>query len=134
MPTDQINPYESTAFPLGPEALAVDTVLLAKVNAIIKDAGQFWIAILLCILCSALGSLIIGIWYAVRLKQWYAIAKSQPLLMEPNVAPGSVASKFQGAKIKLIIGMVFGIVIVLALISYLGIIILVATSAIPNQS
>ena len=134
MPTDQNNPYEPTAFPAGAEAPAVDTVLLAKVNAIIKDAGQFWIAMLLCILCSALGSLIIGIWYAVRLMQWNAIAKSQPLLMEPNVAPGSLAAKFQGAKIKLIIGMVFGMVILLALITYLGIVILAATSAIPNQS
>ena len=118
MSKDSNNPYAPTAFPAEPPI--VDAALLVKVNAIIKDAGQFWIAMLLCLLCSALGSVIIGIWYGVRLMQWSAIAKSQPLLMDPNAVPGSVAAKFQGAKIKLIIGMVFGIVILFAVFAYIA--------------
>ncbi len=129
MSKDSGNPYAPTAFPI--ETPAVDAALLAKVNAINKDAGQFWLAMLLCLLCSALGSLIIGVWYGVRLLQWNAIAKSQPLLMVPNAAPGSVAAKFQGAKIKLIIGMVFGIVILFAVFAYVGFLVLFVS--IPSQ-
>ncbi len=120
MSNDKTNPYAPTVSTTVADASGVDPVLLTKVNAIIKDAGQFWIAMVLCLLCSAFGSLIIGIWYAVRLMQWNAIAKSQPLLMDPNAAPGSVAAKFQGAKTKLIIGMVFGIVILFAFFAYLA--------------
>lgn len=120
MSNDQTNPYAPTVSPTVADASGVDPVLLTKVNAIIKDAGQFWIAMVLCLLCSAIGSLLIGLWYAARLMQWNAIAKSQPLLLDPNAAPGSVAAKFQGAKIKLIIGMVFGIVILFAFLAYFG--------------
>ena len=133
MSNDQSNPYAPTISSAVANTSGVDPVLLAKVNAIIKDAGQFWIAMVLCLLCSALGSLVIGIWYAVRLTQWNAIAKSQPLLMDPNAAPGSVAAKFQGAKIKLIIGMVFGIVILLAGLAYIGFIVLGATSVVQRS-
>ena len=133
MSNDQSNPYAPTISSAVANTSGVDPVLLAKVNAIIKDAGQFWIAMVLCLLCSALGSLVIGIWYAVRLMQWNAIAKSHPLLMDPNAAPGSVAAKFQGAKIKLIIGMVFGIVILLAGLAYIGFIVLGATSVVQRS-
>jgi hypothetical protein len=133
MSNDQSNPYAPTVSSAVADTSGVDPVLLAKVNAIIKDAGQFWIAMVLCLLCSALGSLVIGIWYAVRLMQWNAIAKSQPLLMDPNAAPGSVAAKFQGAKTKLIIGMVFGIVILLAGLAYIGFFVLGATSVVQRS-
>ena len=129
MSNDQNNPYAPSMFPADTNGQGVDPVLLAKVNAITKDAGQFWVAMVLCIICSALGSLIIGIWYGVRLMQWNAIAKSQPLLMDPNAAPGSVAAKFQGAKVKLIIGMVFGIVILCVFIAYIALVVV----AVPQR-
>ncbi len=133
MSNDPSNPYAPTMFPAGMDTQGVDPILLAKVNAITKDAGQFWIAMVLCLLCSALGSLIIGIWYAVRLMQWNAIAKSQPFLMDPNAAPGSVAAKFQSAKTKLIIGMVFGIVILFAFIAYICFVFVATTRLVATQ-
>jgi hypothetical protein len=63
MSKDSSNPYAPTAFAI--ETPAVDAALLAKVNAINKDAGQFWLAMLLCLLCSALGSLIIGMVFGI---------------------------------------------------------------------
>jgi hypothetical protein len=126
------NPYAPTALPTDNDSSQIDPVLLAKINAIIKDAGQFWIAILLCILCSALGSVIIGIWYAVRLMQWNAIANSQPLIMAPNPAPGSIAAKFQGAKVKLIVGVVFGVCIFALMIAYVVFMVLVIPT-LPNR-
>jgi hypothetical protein len=114
---DQPNPYAApktdfTAVPPG----TVDPALLKKIEVIIKDAGQFWLAIIICILCSALGSVIIGPWYFVRLMQWNSIAKSQPMLLDPNAPRGSVARRFQSAKIKLIIGISFGVLIFLLVI------------------
>jgi hypothetical protein len=120
MSNDQINPYAATSVPTESNNIpaGVDPVLLAKINAIVKDAGQFWLAMILCLCCSALGSVIIGIWYTVRLMQWNAIANSQSWLMVPNAPAGSLPAKFQGAKTKLIIGMVFGFVILFLLLAF----------------
>lgn len=112
---DRPNPYTSpNSFPGGnfgaPPPGAFDPRAAEKAEAIIKDAGQFWLAILMCIFCSALGSIIIGPWYLIRLLQWNALATRQPMLLDPNVPRGSVAQRFQAAKIKLIIGMCFGVV------------------------
>ncbi|MAD80404.1 MAG: hypothetical protein CMJ50_06120 [Planctomycetaceae bacterium] len=86
------------------------------IEAIIKDAGQFWLAIIMCIVCTGLGALIIGPWYLIRLIQWNSIARAQPMLLAPNVLRGSLEQRFQSAKIKLIIGISFGAVILLLLI------------------
>jgi len=120
---DEPNPYAS---PIAtPAARAVDPVLLAKVEAIIKDAGQFWLAILICIFCTGLGAIIIGPWYLIRLMQWNSLARSQPMLVDPNVHHGSIAHKFQSAKIKLIIGISFGTVIFL----FVALVVLLAVSS-----
>lgn len=116
MSTDQPNPYAApvTGDATGPAIGApsnIDPPSLKKIEAIIKDAGQFWLAIIMCIVCSALGSIIIGPWYLVRFLQWRTIAREQPMLLDPNVPRGSVAQRFQSAKIKLIIGMSFGALI-----------------------
>jgi hypothetical protein len=110
---EQPNPYATpqTDVTAAPTTAHVDPATLLKIEAIIKDAGQFWLAILLCFVCGALGPIIIGPWYLVRLIQWNALAKAQPMLIDPNVPPGSVAQRFQSAKTKLIIGMSFGAVI-----------------------
>lgn len=130
MSNDPTNPYASTSMPTESNSIpaGVDPALLAKIKAIVKDAGQFWLAMILCLCCSALGSVIIGIWYAVRLMQWNAIANSQSWLMVPNATPGSLQAKFQGARTKLIIGMVFGFVILFLLFAYVCLLSLGATA------
>ena len=105
------NPYASPSFPSEPPAGPfLPPHVIAKAEAIIKDAGQFWLAILMCIVCTALGSIIIGPWYFARLMQWNSLAREYPTLMQ-RAYPGTLPHRFQGAKIKLIIGMCFGIVI-----------------------
>lgn len=117
MTSDQPNPYaapetDSTAASQG----NFDPTSLKMIEAIIKDAGQFWLAIIMCIVCTGLGALIIGPWYLIRLIQWNSIARAQPMLLAPNVLRGSLEQRFQSAKIKLIIGISFGAVILLLLI------------------
>ena len=114
---DQQNPY---AAPQAGIAAALpqsaDRVTVTRVEAIIKDAGQFWLAILMCIFCTGLGAIIIGPWYFVRLLQWHAIARAQPMLVDPHVPHGSLAQRFQAARTRLIIGMSFGGVVLLLLL------------------
>jgi hypothetical protein len=120
MSNDPLNPYAPTPTALGTEqAVPMDEATRAKFNAIIKDANQFWIAILLCLLCSGIGSVIIGIWYLVRLLQWNSMGKAFPLLMIESPPPGSMAAKFQAAKVKLIVGLVVGIVMLFLVFIYI---------------
>ena len=91
-----------------------------KIEAVIKDANQFWLAILMCIFCSALGAVIIGPWYLVRLLQWNSIARAQPMLLDPNVPRGSLQQRFQSAKWKLIVGISFGAFIFLLTVLYVA--------------
>ena len=129
MSANSENPYASpqtdvTAAP-GGISPHVDPATLRKIEAVIKDAGQFWLAILLCILCSALGSLIIGPWYLVRLMQWQKLANEHPMLVDPGVPRGSIAQRFQSAKTKLIIGIAFG-ALMLALVAVYFLVLIVA--------
>lgn len=136
MSNDPTNPYASTSIPIEANNIpaGVDPVLLAKINAIVKDAGQFWLAMIMCLCCSALGSIIIGIWYAVRLMQWNAIANNQAWLMVPDAQPGSLPAKFQGARTKLIIGMVFGFVVLFMLFVYFCLVVFLgATSQVQGN-
>lgn len=84
---------------------------LKKVEAVAKDAGQFWLAILMCIFCSALGSVLISPWYGIRLSQWYSLKGRYPQLLDPNAPPGSIQKQFQSAQWKLIVGICFGVFI-----------------------
>ncbi|MCA9248911.1 MAG: hypothetical protein KDA42_17410 [Planctomycetales bacterium] len=115
MTIDPTNPYtapQADSMPsLSPAPENIDPAQLKKIQAIIKDAGQFWLAILMCFFCGAIGPIIIGPWYLVRLIQWNSLAREEPLLLDPNVRQGSIAQKFQAAKIKLILGMSFGALI-----------------------
>ena len=63
---------------------------LAKVEAVVKDAGQFWLAIILCVVCSGIGALIVPIWYLVRLLQWRYLANKHPALLSTGATPGSI--------------------------------------------
>jgi len=117
MNPEQSNPYAPPK-PLPAERTGVnrgdfDAVTFKKIEAIIKDASQFWIAIILCFVCSALGLVLIGPWYLVRLLQWNSIARTHPKLIVPNAPPNSLEQRFQSAKIKLIIGLCFGLAVFL---------------------
>ena len=104
----------------------IDPATLKKVKAVVKDANQFWLAILLCVLCGGgMGMLIIGPWYLVRLIQWGSLAQQQPMLMDRDVPRGSLAQRFQSAKIRLIIGLGFG---ALMLASQFALVVFVAVS------
>lgn len=104
------NPYAPSANPaaniVGAGLLSAEE--LKKVEAIIKDASQFWLAILICFLCSALGFVLIAPWYLVRLVQWNRFAQSHPMLLDPAAAPGSLGQRFQSSRWKLITGLVVG--------------------------
>jgi hypothetical protein len=109
MNNDYTNPYAATAVPSHfAQGSDIDPESLKKIEAIIKDANQFWLAILLCFLCSGVGGILIGPWYMVRLIQWNKMSQSQPALLESAAPPGSLPRQFQSAKTKLIIGMVVG--------------------------
>ncbi|KLU04964.1 putative signal peptide protein [Rhodopirellula islandica] len=106
------NPYAAgnvseTSFSPGTGGLPPDVV--KKVEAIIKDARQFWLAIVLCFFCSGIGLVIIFPWYLFRLFQWRSLAQQHPFLTEPNAPTGSLPKRFQSAKLKLILGIVFGL-------------------------
>ena len=107
------NPY-STPQPGGgafsPQANAIDPLDRTKIDAIIKDASQFWLAIVICIFCSALGSLIVPIWYFVRLQQWNQLAKKYPSLAHPR-SQATPPNAFRSAKWQLTTGIVAGIVV-----------------------
>jgi hypothetical protein len=98
----------------------LDPATLRKAEAIIKDAGQFWLAILMCIFCTGLGTMIIGPWYFVRLMQWNSIARLQPVMLNPSAPRGSLEQRFQSARVKLVIGMSFGVVVLLLVIAYVA--------------
>ena len=113
MSTDNPNPYQPTeASGTVPTAAQIDPATIVKMEAIIKDAGQFWLAILICMLCTCLGSLIIAPWYLARLRQWNTIAEQYPVLLDKGAPAGSLAQRFQAAKGKLITGITFGLLVI----------------------
>jgi hypothetical protein len=103
----------------------IDPADKKKMEAVMKDAGQFWLAIVLCILCGAIGSLIIPFWYLARLIQWNALAKKYPALTMHGAPEGSIQANFKSSQWKLIVGMVVGGVIFLFLLLYIVILIVV---------
>ena len=116
MSSSDPNPYQApNAVPALPVGTGADVVLpekdLKKANAIIKDAGQFWLACILCVFCALIGAIIVPVWYSIRLLQWHGLRKRFPALMNVNAAPGSLSKKFQSSQWKLIVGLVMGCVI-----------------------
>lgn len=89
-----------------------------RANTIIKEAGQFWLAIILCLFCSAIGAVLIPIWYTVRLLQWNGLAKKYPELLATGVPPKSMQAKFKSAQWKLITGLVVGSIILVLMVLY----------------
>ncbi len=125
MSNDYSNPYAVSDTATSPrqveDALPIDIKDFKKVKAIIKDADQFWVAILLCFICTALGLIISGPWYFVRLLQWNSMARRYSFLTDVEAPTGSLTKKFQNAKIKLWIGMCFGAVVFVLLLIAIGV-------------
>lgn len=105
---------------------AIDPADRKKLDTVIKDAGQFWIAIVLCLLCSAIGAIIIPFWYMARLIQWNGLAKKYPDLLVEGAPTGSIQAKFRSAQWKLIVGMVVGGCIFVLLFLYVVLVIALA--------
>jgi hypothetical protein len=116
--TNNPNPY--AAPPPAPPLASPTNPEQKKIEAVIKDANQFWLAIVMCIFCSGLGAIIIGPWYLVRLLQWNSLANAQPLLLDPHVPRGSLEQRFQSAKWKLLVGIGFGTLIFLLTLLYIA--------------
>ena len=117
------NPYASPSVsapvdPLEEFRIRLDGPDHAKAEAIIKDAGQFWLAMIICLFCSLIGAIIIPIWYTVRLLQWSRLSKKYPALMAADVPRKTFQKKFQSSQWKLITGLVFGLVILSLLALY----------------
>ena len=107
------NPYASPSVnppvdPLEEYRIRLDGRDQKKAEAVVKDAGQFWLAIILCVFCSGLGSIIVPIWYTARLMQWSRLANKYPDLMAADVPKKSFQAKFQSSQWKLITGLIFG--------------------------
>ena len=91
---------------------------LKKAKAIIKDANQFWLAIILCVVCTMVAALIFPIWYTFRLWQWNSLAKKYPVLVAPQSAE-QLPTRFKSAQWKLIVGMIAGFLIFIGLLALL---------------
>ncbi|GAB5402200.1 MAG: hypothetical protein Aurels2KO_04310 [Aureliella sp.] len=130
----QENPYSATSTTEdnwhGAQA-EIDPKDRRKIEAIVKDAGQFWLALLMCILCSALGCVLIPIWYSVRLLQWNAMNRKYPALGAIDAAPGTLSAKFRRVPWKLVVGIAVGAVV---LLFYVGILVLVMVAPAPTQT
>ena len=111
------NPYAAPASSLNSESpdeqfrIRLDGQDHVRAIAIITEANQFWVAMLLSTFCVVFGSIIILIWYGVRLLQWSRLAKKYPELLATNPPPKSMQARFQTSRWKLITGIIFGAVI-----------------------
>lgn len=114
------NPFAApaTTSTLRPEIASMDTRDRKKLDAVIKDANQFWIAILFCFLCSALGLIIIGPWYLVRLLQWNRLGNTYPELRQSAPQPGTIVQKYQSARWKLMAGLIVGATVVFLVVTW----------------
>jgi uncharacterized integral membrane protein len=109
------NPY---AAPVAVSAMPVthasyDPAGLRRIQAVTKDAGQVWLAILMGFVCTALTWVLICPWFAYRLHSWNRLSREYPQLLAPGAAPGSIEAKFQRARVELITGLVVGVVMLL---------------------
>ena len=108
------NPYAAPVAPGGHQEEVKYTLTpkdRAKADAVCKDAGQFWLAIIMCIACSAIASFIIPIWFSIRLLQWTSLSNKYPELRQPGFRAGTFGARFQSAQWKLIVGLVVGAVV-----------------------
>lgn len=85
---------------------------IEKIEAILKDAKQVTIGILMCLFLVAIGGFIIGPWYFYRAIQWNSFSKKYPFLVDPNAARDSLAGEFTSAKSNLYLGVIIGAIFI----------------------
>ena len=86
----------------------IDPATVAKIEVIIRDAREWWAAVLLCVCLVGVGALIIGAWYLMRFVQWRKMAHQHPMLLNPDAPRNSLGQRFQAAQTSLLIGMSVG--------------------------
>ena len=100
------NPTEQFSF--SETELGIPKADLKRAKAVVKDADQFWLAILLCFLCVALAPFLIGPWYLSRRLAWQSLGTKYPVLMDSSAPPNTFPGRFQRANTKLFIAFAFG--------------------------
>ena len=114
-----MNPYAAPSAPASVPSAAYAPAIVARAEAVIKDANQVWLAVLMGFLCTAFTWVLICPWFAYRLHCWSTLSRDCPSLLAPDVLPGSLEAKFQSARGKLVIGLVIGAVMLLMIVGVL---------------
>ncbi|MFN7732030.1 MAG: hypothetical protein ACK5OB_09005 [Pirellula sp.] len=120
----ELNPYQPSNVPIPPplgaaaweSALAMTPEDVKKARNVIREADQFWLAILLMFLCSLGAIFLLVPWYWVRFAQWNGLAKKYPQLLASNAPLGSLPDKFLKAKLKLQIALGAGVIVLIGLV------------------
>ena len=119
------NPYQPSNVPTPPplvgasaweNTLAMTPEDVKKARNVIREADQFWLAILLMFVCSLGAIFLLVPWYWVRFAQWNGLAKKYPQLLASNVPIGSLPDKFLKAKLKLQIALGAGVIVLIGLV------------------
>jgi len=110
-PDTATNPYAApTVASLQMQDHRYDPATQREVEAVIKDGGQVWLAVLIGFVCTAVAWIVICPWFLYRLHCWNTLSRNYPALLAPNVPPGSLEARFQSARSRLIVGVVIGAV------------------------
>lgn len=94
-----------------------------QAEAVVRDAESVGKVLLFTLCCCSIAWPLIFPWYAFRLVSWYSLNAQYNELRFPNSFSnhGALAARFQDAKLRLwigtIVGVVFGTLVVLALVS-----------------
>jgi hypothetical protein len=120
--SDYKNPYAERTEPARfIQESDIEPALQKKIEAIISDANHTVIAILLCINWVGFGGILVGLWYLIRLRQWHAIAKAYPALLEAEAPWDDFSLRFTAAKKKLVLGVSIGFLTFILTVVAIGI-------------
>ena len=108
--TPPVNPSSSKK-----SEIKIDGSDLAKIEFIIKHAGEVWLMFFMYIPCCVISVALVAD-YAIRLLQWHRLANKYPELLASGVPPKSLQAKFQSSRWKLIVGFAFAAAVTLILL------------------
>jgi hypothetical protein len=108
-----VNPYAAASVVSSPHGgtLVKDPVIIKQAEAVIKDAGQVILAVLIGFMCTGLAAFVIGPYYLYRLHCWNRLAQRCPALVAAGAPLGSLEQRFQAAKGKLMVGVTIGAIL-----------------------
>jgi hypothetical protein len=90
---------------------SVEASTAARAELIIDEASHLWRNVLLSLVLVGPGLACLAPWYLLYLLQWKFLAKRNPGLITPNLERKSLPSRYQRARVRLLIGFWFGIAI-----------------------